>query len=154
MAGKHVKVRVPIDIGGTRTENLWAYPTDTPDLFKINSIPFFAYGLNDGDIVRCDKSGTVVEVVEASGFRTFRVRFQPGTDMEAMNTVAQRFHELGAGLNLGFPGFLSMDLGPDKDYDALVAYLDELVGQERIVYETAEQRVEGSFSDPVQQNAG
>jgi len=74
--------------------------------------------------------------------------------MEAMNTVVKRFHELGAGLNLGFPGFLSMDLGPDKDYDALVAYLDELVEQERIVYETAEQRAEGSFSDPAQQNAG
>ena len=133
MSSMHVKLTVPINIGGNRNENLFALPTDKPDHFKINSIPFHAYGLNDGDIVRCDKSGT---------------------DMEAMNTVVKRFHELGAGLNLGFPGFLSMDLGPDKDYDALVAYLDELVEQERIVYETAEQRAEGSFSDPAQQNAG
>jgi hypothetical protein len=151
MSDKHVKVSVPINIGGQRNENLFAYPTDKPDHFKINSIPFFAYGINDGDLVRCDKSGTVLEVVEASGFRTFRVRFQPGTDMVAMNKVAKHLHELGAGLNLGFPGFLSMDVGPDKDYEAVVTYLDELTEQERIVYETAEQRAEGSFSDPAQQ---
>ena len=45
----------------------------------------------------------------------------------------------------------SRPAGPDKDYDALVAYLDELEGQERIQYENAEQRAEGSFSDPAQQ---
>jgi hypothetical protein len=152
MSDKHVKVSVPINIGGQRNENLFAYPTDKPDHFKINSIPFFAYGINDGDIVRCDKSGTVLEVVEASGFWTFRVRFQPGTDMDAMNKVARHLHEeLGAGLNLGYPGFMSIDIGPDKDHDALVAYLDELEGQERIQYESAAQRAQGSFSDPAQQ---
>jgi len=151
MPGKHVKVSVPIHIGGTRNENLFALPTDKPDHFKINSIPFHAYGLNDGDIVRCDSSRKVLEVVEASGFRTFRVVFAPGTDMEAMNAVAKRFHELEAGLNLGYPGFMSLDIGPDKDHEALVAYLDELEGQERIQYESAEQRAEGSFSDPEQE---
>jgi hypothetical protein len=129
-------------------ERLFALPTDDPNLFKVNSIPFFAYGINDGDVVRCDSNKVVQEVVEASGFETYRVMFQPGTDMESMNKVAKRFHELEAGLNLGRPGFLSLDIGPDKDQDALVAYLNELVEQERIVYEDAKQRVEGSFGNP------
>ncbi|MEP5943149.1 MAG: DUF4265 domain-containing protein, partial [Balneola sp.] len=66
-------------IGG---EALWAEPLGN-DLYKIENIPFYAYGLNYHDIVRTNSQSAelkpeIKELVKASGHKTFRVFFKEG----------------------------------------------------------------------------
>src|SRR3954469_2155401 len=67
-------------IGG---EGIWARPMGG-DLYEVDNIPFYAYGLNVGDVVRAIAEAPhmkpVVNGIErASGHRTLRVRFAEST---------------------------------------------------------------------------
>ena len=58
-------------------ESMWAAELDEPGLCELRNVPFDAYGLNWGDVVRVSPEGDglpeVVEVVRHSGHRTVRV---------------------------------------------------------------------------------
>jgi uncharacterized protein DUF4265 len=61
----------------TGGESVWALPLGA-GLYEIRNAPFYAYGINWGDIVRADSSDSklkaeVREVVAPSGNRTLRV---------------------------------------------------------------------------------
>ena len=68
----HVKVHITFphcDVDDTPAgESMWAIKTDKPNHFKIDNLPFYAYGVCIGDIVRCEEvdgyDNEVVEVVE------------------------------------------------------------------------------------------
>src|SRR5437868_6703620 len=67
-------------IGG---EGIWARPKGG-DLYEVDNIPFYAYGLNVGDVVRAvapnpDMKPVVHGVERASGHRTLRVHFAGST---------------------------------------------------------------------------
>jgi len=145
-----VKIRVMLDIpaSGVRSEGLWAIPTDKPDHYEVNNIPYHAYGINAHDIVRCTAppERRVLEVVKPSGHRTLRIAFQRGTEIDVMNTVVKSLVQKGGHPDLGFPGFLSLDVAPDKDYNQIFTYLEDLNDQGLLEFESAEQQVEGSFS--------
>lgn len=145
----HVKIRVMLNNPeGPRSEGLWALPTDKPDHYEVNNIPYHSYGINAHDIVRCTPppERKVLEVVKAGGHKTLRIMFQPGTEMDVMNEVVKSLVQRGGHPDLGFPGFLSLDVAPDKDYDAIVKYLQDLNENGLLTFESAEQQVEGSFS--------
>lgn len=144
----HVKIRVVMNIpDGPQSEGLWAIPTDKPDHYEVNNIPYYAYGINAHDIVRCTAppERRVLEVIKPSGHRTLRIMFQPNTKTSVMNGVVMSLVQKGGHPDLGFPGFLSLDVAPHNDYDQIFTYLKDLNDQGLLKFESAEQQVEGSF---------
>ena len=70
-------------IGG---ESLWATELGN-DLYRLENVPFHAYGLNFLDVVRAtpdtdDAIPEIREVVEPSGRKTVRVMFEDAVDRE------------------------------------------------------------------------
>ena len=70
-------------IGG---ESLWATPLGD-DLYRIENVPFFAYGLNFLDVVLATSDSDelkpeIRKVVTPSGRRTYRVMFDSSVERE------------------------------------------------------------------------
>ena len=135
----------------TRGESIWGQPLGN-DLYEVRNVPFYAYGLNFGDVVRAiepssDQKPVAVEVVEASGHQPLRVSFT--------NTLADKDRpELLRELNVHrayFEGanasYFAIDVQPEGDYAAVRAQLDDWEGRGLLGYETCEARVPGSFDD-------
>jgi hypothetical protein len=88
----HVDLPNNPDTGG---EAMWATPLGN-DLYELRNSPFFAYGLNYGDVVRAvprapDQKPSVLEVVRRSGHRTAWVTF---IDEASAQARSQRLAEL------------------------------------------------------------
>src|SRR5262249_4817112 len=74
-----VHVELP-NHGATGGESLWAKPLGD-DLYQLDNVPFHAYGLNYGDVVRATEDSPelkpeIREVVRPSGHQTIRVFFE------------------------------------------------------------------------------
>lgn len=93
-------------VGGPAGEYLWGKRTDKPDCFKVNNLPFYAYGINFGDIVRCTpmdagrpdgiESVEIVEVVEAADVTGFRVVFVTEKEDEIRGVAGGLTDKFGA----------------------------------------------------------
>jgi hypothetical protein len=149
---KMVKIHVTLDGCHVAGETLWALPVEgEPELFEINNIPYFVYGIHLHDVVRCTKElgpyprYEVLEVLRPSGWHTLRLMFHGGADLEAMRKVVERLVEMGGQTELGYPGFVSLAVPPDKDLEVFVNFLDEFQEADMLSFETAETKVEGSF---------
>lgn len=82
-------------IGG---EAFWATPLGN-DLYKIENVPFYAYGLNFHDIVRATSESEntkpeIKELIEQSGHRTFRVFFKKSVDRDKQIEILDSMKEL------------------------------------------------------------
>ena len=131
-------------------ESLWARALGD-DLYELQNIPFYAYGLNFGDVVRATAGSlgelpTVREVVRRGGHKTLRVMF-------SRDVPEPRFQQLMQSLprEVGYehakPGYFAVDIRPGTDIWSVCAQLDRWVEQELAGYETCEPRVPGSFDD-------
>lgn len=146
---EHVKIQVVLEnIEHVQSETLWAFPTDKPDHYEVDNIPYYAYGINAHDIVRCSSppERQVLEVVRPSGHKTLRVRFQPDAPPGTVNEVVKELVKRGGHPDLGLYGFLSLDVGKNAAYQKILTYLEEKQKERALVYESAEQQVKGSFS--------
>ena len=131
-------------------ESLWAKPLGD-DLYEITNIPFCAYGLNCGDVVRAksdepDLQPEVLGVVRASGNRTLRVNFNdPDKDRQSPHIDAVT--ATGAWIERANTSFICINVPPQANYDDVRKYLDEQEATGILEYETCEARVPGSFDD-------
>jgi hypothetical protein len=128
------------DVGadGHNFEQMWSKRVGE-DLFEVCCIPFFAYDLALGDVVRADPSGDcVIQSVERrSGNGLVRVAVKRPEDLEAMHV---RLHDLIGRLEYlcewFAPGYVAVNLEPDRIHDELFAgltALGEAVEVERIL---------------------
>ena len=73
-----VRVRIRLDgpAQGPREDAIWAEPLGS-DRFRVESCPFFAYGISREDVIRAAGAGqgepVLEDVLEKSGHRTLRV---------------------------------------------------------------------------------
>jgi hypothetical protein len=135
-------------IGG---ESMWATPLGN-DLFKVENIPFYAYGLNFHDIVRAipDSEGQISEIralVEPSGHRTFRVFFQKNISRGKQEEILDLLSVLTVSYERANEIYFSLDVQPEGSYQAVFDKLDELMEEDILEFETCEARSEGSFDD-------
>jgi hypothetical protein len=135
-------------IGG---ESLWAEPLGN-DLYKIENVPFYAYGLNFQDIVRAtpdseDFIPEIRELVTPSGHRTFRVFFNKHIDRNQQESVLDSMESLGISYERANNIYVALDMKPRGDYQAVFDQLDEYLEQGILGFETCEARIEGSFDD-------
>jgi hypothetical protein len=141
-------------IGG---ESVWASQVGK-DLYKIENVPFYAYGLNFHDIVRAipmsdDEIPTATELIALSGHRTFRVFFQNHINKEAQEETLDSMKHLTVSYERCNSIYFSLDLKPEADYPKVYDQLAELELQDILAFETCEAREDGSFDDSPESNS-
>jgi hypothetical protein len=137
-----IVVELPNHWAGQRTENLWARRTGD-GLHQLVAVPFFAYALNYGDVVRA--SPIVHEVVRRSGHTTLRVVFRRDDEPRARRIAL--LSELGVSFESWDGAFFALDVAPDGDVDAVLDRLEWLEKRDILGFETCEARARGSFDD-------
>ena len=130
---------------------MWALAVGE-DLYEIRNSPFYAYGINFGDIVRAhsDDQGLkpeVREVVRPSGNRTLRVFFNETIDEHEQRTLLSSLKSLNVSWERATKRLVAIDVHPEADYQTVCDKLWSLEQQEILAYETCEARVPGSFDD-------
>ncbi len=137
---------------GTGGESMWAAELGG-DLYGLRNIPFYAYDLNVGDVVRAIPESPDVkpenqEVVRRSGNRTLRVWFKKeavaaGRALELLQSLKNEHVSFESATEY----FFALDLGPEADTTQVREVLDEWERLGWIAYETCEARIAGSFDD-------
>ncbi|SRR6266516_3358187 len=135
----------------TGGEGMWAKPLGE-DLYEVQNVPFYAYGLNFGDVVRAvqpapNKKPVVSELVRAGGHRTLRVTFSDSlTESERLEHLCS-LNDLKASFEGANKRYFAIDIEPDGDYEAVCDRLAAWEAQGPLEYETCEARVAGTFDD-------
>jgi len=132
-------------------EAMWAVALGN-DLYELRNVPFQAYGLNLGDIVRAtaDDDGQapeIREVVRPSGHQTLRVYFETTLAEERRLELLQSLAPLAVSFERATETFFALDLAPTADIVSVQAELDMWEEQKWAVYETCDPRMPGSFDD-------
>ena len=146
--GGYVRLLVALDLdkgaGGPDDEWLWAEPLGS-GRYRLESTPFFAYGLSHGDVVRAGESADLarVESVEhKSGHRTMRVALDAGWDLD--RPEIQRFLDgllaLGCTYEAMPPKIAALDVPPEVDVGEVIARLQVQLGDGVLVWEWADPR--------------
>jgi len=135
-------------IGG---ESLWAEILGN-DLYRIANVPFFAYGLNYGDVVRANSTDPelkpeIQELVEQGGHRTLRVIFDKSVDREKQVELLEQLERFKASYERADDINVAIDVEPDGDYLASYDKLEEFENNGFLDFETCEARVNSSFDD-------
>jgi hypothetical protein len=107
-------------------ETPWAEPVG--DYFRLDNLPWFAYGISDDDIVEAtptENAGVYefVRVHEPSGNRLVRIIFD-GSESDA--PVLERLLDMGChyeGLN---KRLIAVNIPPTIEFDSVYGYLTEL----------------------------
>ncbi len=114
--------------GEDNYEQLWTKRV-AEDRFEVCCIPFFAYDLALGDVVRADAgTGYVIRSVEQrSGNGVVRVAVRHREDVDAVHL---RLHDLLGKLEYLHewfaPGYVAVSLEPGRSHDEFFAGLNEL----------------------------
>lgn len=135
-------------IGG---ESFWATPLGN-DLYRLENVPFYAYGLNFHDVVKATSDSDelipeIRELVESSGHRTFRVFFDKSIDKQNQEKILDSLRELSISYERANDIYLSLDMQANGNYQAVFDRLDELEKENILGFETCEARIDGSFDD-------
>ncbi|MEW7292836.1 DUF4265 domain-containing protein [Aquimarina sp. 2304DJ70-9] len=135
-------------IGG---ESFWATPLGN-DLFRLENVPFYAYGLNFHDVVRATPDSNehkpeIREVFESSGHRTFRVYFEKTINREKQEEILDAMKDLTISYERANEIYFSLDIQPEGNYQAVFDKLDEFERNNILEFETCDARMEGSFDD-------
>lgn len=147
-----VKVHVDLPnhwaVGG---ESMWATPMGE-ELYRLENVPFYAYGLNYHDIVRATSDSDelipeIIRLIEPSGYRTFRMFFQKQIDSDQRQETFDTLAELSVYYERATNNFFSLNMSPEGNYEAVNDKLEQLVQQNILEFETCEARTEGSFDD-------
>jgi hypothetical protein len=146
--GGYVRLIVPLDpdVGGEGPEDewLWAEPLGS-GRFRVESSPFFAYGLSHDDVVRApddEPTPRLADVERKSGHRTLRIAFDLGWDI-GQAEVQQFLDELlamGCTYEAMPPQLVSLDVPPDVDVAAVVGRLQGRSREGALVWEWADPR--------------
>ena len=152
MEDEFVKVHIDLPnhwaIGG---ESMWAKPLGD-NLYQIENVPFYAYGLNYKDIVLAtpDSEGVIPEIrklIEPSGHRTFRLFFEKHVNKGEQEEILNSMKNLKISAERCNSIYIALDLKSDGNYHAVYDKLEELLKKNIIGFETCEARVKDSFDD-------
>ena len=127
VAEQRVRIAVPLSTGSVaEVETVWAVPLGD-DLYRIDNVPFSAYGLHLDDIVAGvprTTGITMVRVVTAGGHDTFRVLVWPDVDPIQAQPLLDQLGHIGCGIERATSRWVAIDVPPSVDRDAVVQILD------------------------------
>jgi hypothetical protein len=145
-----VRIRVPLDPGvapeGPADDWLWAEPLGS-GRFRIESCPFFAYGVSREDVVRAvepagEDAPRLEDVVEKCGHRTLRLALDATVEIadSAIQGLLERLLELGCTHEALRPKLVAIDVPPEVDVAVVAALLQSLVEDQTLLWEWADPR--------------
>jgi hypothetical protein len=145
-----VRIRVPLDVpegeAGPDHDWVWGEPLGH-DRYRVESCPFFAYGISRDDVVRAgerDADGApLLEHVEAKGgHRTLRLALDPDVELDAVEVqgMLERLLEMGCTHEVMRPKIVAVDVAPTVDEGAVVALLEAASRDGVVVWEWADPR--------------
>jgi hypothetical protein len=143
----------------TGGESMWALQVGE-ELYELRNVPFHAYDLNFGDIVRATADGPelkpeIREVVKRSGNRTLRVFFSDILERQARLALLESLAPLAVSYEGATERLYALDLEPEADVTRVRGELDGWAEKGWLAYETCEARVAGGFDDaPHSEEAG
>jgi hypothetical protein len=146
--GGYVRLVVPLDPDaggdGPADEWLWAEPLGS-SRFRLESTPFFAYGLSHGDVVRASEDSDqprLLEVERKSGHRTLRVALDEGRELDAPEIQAFLDEILGLGCTYEAmpPKIAAVDVPPEVEVGDVIARLQVKFRDGVLVWEWADPR--------------
>ena len=113
---------------GVEAENLWAENLGN-GRFRVDSIPFYVYGLSYGDIVDADiEDGRLVfrTVVKRSGHSTYRVLVndQKGFESDGFQNLWSQLERLGCSSEVAKKRWIAIDVTPSADIHAVYGILE------------------------------
>jgi Domain of unknown function (DUF4265) len=146
--GGYVRLLVSLErdpgAGGLDEEWLWAEPLGT-GRFRLESTPFFAYGLSHGDLVEAREEGEMprfAAVERKSGHRTLRVALDDRRDLD--EPEIQKFLDelLASGCTYEAmpPKVVALDVPPEVDVAGVVERLQAQLRGGVLVWEWADPR--------------
>lgn len=132
-------------------ESLWGRPLGD-DLYELQNVPFLAYGLNLGDIVKATPDGAgispeVREVMIPSGHRTVRLFFAERLRERRMFALLDHLSRLSVGFKRGTRTCFALDVSCEADIYEVLECLEQWRRRGWCAYETGEQRAPGTFDD-------
>ena len=144
--GGYVRLLVSLErepaADGPEDEWLWAEPLGS-DRFRVESTPFFAYGLSQGDVVRAREEGETArfgDVERKSGHRTLRVALDLDLDLDRHEV--QRFLDdllaLGCTYEAMPPKIVALDVPPEVEVGDVVSRLQTQRRDGVLVWEWAD----------------
>ena len=147
-------VKVFVDLPNhwdSKGESMWARSLGA-DLYELHNSPFAAYDLNYLDVVFAvaDEDGLkprVRRIERRSGHQTLRIIFMASADRSDRDRMLARLNTLGATYENANSTQYTLDIPPDRNYQAVCDQLVEWEGSGLLEYETCEARVPGSFDD-------
>jgi hypothetical protein len=146
--GGFVRLLVPLEREpggeGPDDEWLWAEPLGS-NRFRLESTPFFAYGLSYGDVVRAGdepEMPRLTEVERKCGHRTLRIALDAewNVDHPAVQKFLGELLEFGCSYEPMPPQLVALDVPPEVDVAKVIARLQAQVRERVLVWEWADPR--------------
>jgi hypothetical protein len=145
-----VRIRVPLEAApgatGPTDDWLWAEPLGS-GRYRIESCPFFAYGVSRDDVVRAveqdgEEAPRLEDVLEKGGHRTLRLALDPGVDVTdpAIQGLLERLLELGCTHETLRPKLVALDVPREVDVTIVAELLQALADDRTILWEWADPR--------------
>ena len=144
-----VRIRVALDHAaetGPADDFLWAEPLGS-GRFRIESCPFFAYGVSRDDVVLAvemagEDAPRLEDVLEKGGHRTLRLALDPGIDLadSSVQGLLERLLELGCTHEALRPKLVAIDVPPQVDVAVVAQLLQALVQEGTLLWEWADPR--------------
>ena len=145
-----VRIRVPLDApaaaGGPADDWLWAEPLGS-GRFRIESCPFFAYGVSRDDVVRAvevagEDAPLLEDVIEKGGHRTLRVALDSAIEIPepTIQGLLERLLELGCTHETLRPKLVALDVPREVDVAIVAQLLQALADDGTILWEWADPR--------------
>ena len=139
-------VSVVVDLPRTGTpkepgsESFWAKPL-AQDLYELQNVPFFAYDLHLGDVVRAtasdpDRLLKIREVVSRGGHKTLRVFFDSSISDSDRLAMLEDLRQWGGTAEQAWGRMFSVDVEPSGDYGAVCDRLWAWEKEGKLAYET------------------
>jgi hypothetical protein len=145
-----VRIRVPLDRpegeAGPADDWIWAEPLGSAR-YRVESCPFFAYGLSRDDVVHADAPAgedapRLDDIIDKGGHRTLRLALDPGAELSdrPVQALLERLLELGCTHEALRPKIVAIDLPPEVDVGAVAELLQAGAKGGLIVWEWADPR--------------
>jgi hypothetical protein len=145
-----VRIRVPIERPdgepGPDADWVWAEPLGR-DRYRVESCPFFAYGLSRDDVVRAVEARgyeapRLEDVMAKGGHRTLRMALDPDAELSdgAVRALLERLLELGCTHEALRPKIVAIDVPPTVDLGVVTELLQGRLKDGLILWEWADPR--------------
>jgi hypothetical protein len=144
-----VRIRIRLDGAGETghaEDSVWAEPLGS-ERYRVESCPFFAYGISRDDVVRAadapgDGGPFLDEVLEKGGHRTLRLTLGPSVELRSapVQRILERLIDLGCTHELLRPRMVAIDLPPEVDLEVAAELLQEAAKAGALSWEWADPR--------------